>query len=62
MFMYCVCPLLILMDCASTVVSGLMKFCVMFVVTVYLIVIHGGVSLPPWWCVALLPVEHASHG
>ena len=38
MFMYCVCPVLILMDWASTVVSGLMRFCVMFVVAAYLIV------------------------
>ena len=36
MFMYCVCPVLILMDCASTVVSGLMRFCVTSVVSVYL--------------------------
>ena len=37
-FMYCVCPVVILMDCASTVVSGLMRFCVKSVVPVYLIV------------------------
>ena len=37
-FMYCVCPLLILMDCVSTVVSGLMRYCVMTVLSVYLIV------------------------
>ena len=24
--MYCVCPVLILMDCVSTVLSGLMRF------------------------------------
>ena len=35
MFMY---PVLILMDCVSTVVSGLMRFCVMSVVSVYVIV------------------------
>ena len=33
MFMYCLCPVLILMDCDSTVVSGLMKFCVTSVVS-----------------------------
>ena len=38
MFIYCVCAVLILMDCASTVVSGFMRFCVMSVVSVYLIV------------------------
>ena len=38
MFMYCVCPVLILMDCASSVVSGLLRFCVTSVVSVYLIV------------------------
>ena len=38
MFMYYVCPVLILMDCVYTVVSGLMRFCVMPVVLVYLIV------------------------
>ena len=38
MFMYCVCPMLILIDFVSTVVSGLMRFCVMSVVSVYLIV------------------------
>ena len=38
MFMYRVCPVLILMDCVSTVVSGLMRFCVMSVVSVYPIV------------------------
>ena len=27
-FMFSVCPVLILMDCVSTVVSGLMRFCV----------------------------------
>ena len=37
-FMYSVCPVLILMDCASTEVSGLMRFCVMSVVSAYLIV------------------------
>ena len=26
MFIYCVCLVLILMDCVSTVVSGLMRF------------------------------------
>ena len=34
MLMYCVCPVLILMDCVSTVVSGLIRFCVMSVVSV----------------------------
>ena len=38
MVMFCVCPVLILMDCVSTVLSGLMRFCVMSVVSVYLIV------------------------
>ena len=38
MFMYCVCPVFALMDCVSLVVSGLMKFCVMSVLSVYLIV------------------------
>ena len=37
MFMYCVCPVLILMDCVSTVVSRLMRFSVTSVVSVYLI-------------------------
>ena len=34
-FMCCVCPVPILMDCASTVVSGLMRFCVTSVASVY---------------------------
>ena len=34
MFMYCVGPVLILMDCASTVVSGLVRFCVICGVSV----------------------------
>ena len=38
MFMCCVCQVLILTDCVSTVVSGLMRFCVTSVVSVYLIV------------------------
>ena len=38
MFMYCVCLVLILMDCVSTVVSGLLRFCVTSAVSVYLIV------------------------
>ena len=38
MFMYCVCPVMILMDCASTVMSGLIRFCVTSVVSVDLIV------------------------
>ena len=38
MFMYCVCLVMILMDCASTVVSGLMRFCVTSVVSACLIV------------------------
>ena len=37
MFMYCVCPVPIPMDCVTTVVSGLMRFCVMFVVLVLVI-------------------------
>ena len=38
MFICFVRPELILMDCVSTVVSGLIGFCVMFIVSVYLIV------------------------
>ena len=38
MFMYCVRLVLILMDRVSTVVSGLKRFCVTSVVSVYLIV------------------------
>ena len=38
MYLYCVSPVLILMECISTVVSGLMRFCVTSVVSVYLIV------------------------
>ena len=38
MCMYCVCPVLIQMDCVSTVVSGLMRFCVTSVLSVSLIV------------------------
>ena len=38
MFMYCVFPVLILIDCVSTVVSRFMRFCVTSVVSVYLIV------------------------
>ena len=47
--MYCVCLVLILMDCVSTVVSGLMSFCVSTVLSVYLIV----------WCIIwLAPYLH----
>ena len=37
MFVYCVCPVLILMDCVSTVLSMLKRFCVISVVSAYLI-------------------------
>ena len=46
MFMYCVCPVLILMDCVSNLVSGLMSLFVMPVMSVYLIVLLPNGVIP----------------
>ena len=60
MFMCCVCPVLILMDCVSTVVSGLMRFCVASVVSVYLIVWRINVIRPRLHAVSCLVLEECS--